>query len=623
MAPTDPRDDADSFEEFLADWLDARAEGRERDLSASLAGRPDWEERLQEFLADEAPLRAAVERSSDASRSRGLDSAFFSRPSRAGDSEFRRRAPTDGVPEEQPRRRRSPASRIASIEGLVGEQFGSYVLEEAIGRGGMGVVFRARQLEPKRTVALKLMRAGALAAPDELKRFEHEAHAVAALDHPGIVPVFEYGQIEGIRYFSMPWVQGESLEVVLKQGALEPREAARVALEIADAVAYAHDRGIIHRDLKPSNILVDRAGGRRSSSAASQESGVASTIGLGGDSSSVGPTPSAPVSDSSSRLDRTTLRIADFGLAKSIDGGDDLTHTGQVMGTPGYMAPEQAWGEHSKIGKPADVYAIGAILYRALTGRLPVEGANFLETILKTRDLEPTSTRKYVPAVPRTLDAICLKCLERDPGRRYADAAELAADLRAFQRDEPTKASRPNVIQRVRRWNRTFPFLASHVWGLLFLFVIVQLNWITMGSDLTYHLRISGMLVAWLLLAIGLQVFVAGKALQQPVAAIWLALDAAIMTIFLLVINHDPSQLLIGYPTLTLASALFEKVRSVAVMTGVTMLAHASLLILRPELCDPWSHAVLFQALLLIIGFLAASLVRRIQQYRRIFEERR
>lgn len=622
MAPIESPDDADSFEEFLADWLDARAEGRESDLAASLAGRPDWEERLQEFLADEAPLRAAVERSSDASRSRILDSAFFSRPSRAGDSEFRRRGSVDGVPEEEPRRKRSPASRIASIEGLVGEQFGSYILEEAIGRGGMGVVFRARQLEPKRTVALKLMRAGALAAPDELKRFEHEAHAVAALDHPGIVPVFEYGQIDGIRYFSMPWVQGESLEAVLKRGTLEPREAARVALEIADAVAYAHDRGIIHRDLKPSNILVDRAG-KRSPSSGSSESGVASTVGLSGDFSSAGSTPPAPASDSSNRLGHTTLRIADFGLAKSIDSGDDLTHTGQVMGTPGYMAPEQAWGEQSKVGKPADVYAIGAVLYRALTGRLPVEGANFLETILKTRDLEPTSTRKYVPAVPRALDAICLKCLERDPVRRYADAAELAADLRAFQREEPTKASRPNVIQRVRRWNRTYPFLASHVWGLLFLFVIVQLNWITMGSDLTYHLRISGMLVAWLLLAIGLQVFVAGKALQQPVAAIWLALDAAIMTIFLLVIQHDPSQLLIGYPTLTLASALFEKVRSVAAMTGVTMLAHASLLILRPELCDPWSHAVLFQALLLIIGFLAASLVRRIQQYRRIFEERR
>jgi serine/threonine-protein kinase len=621
LAPTEPRDDADSFEEFLADWLDARAEGRERELSAALATRPDWSERLQEFLADEAPLRAAVERSSDDSRSRGLNSAFFSRSPCSGDSAAPPLVTTDQAPGGSPRRRRSSASRIASIEGLVGEQFGGYVLEEAIGRGGMGVVFRARQLEPRRTVALKLMRAGALAAPDELKRFEHEAHAVAALDHPGIVPVFEYGQIEGIRYFSMPWVQGESLEVVLKQGVLEPREAARVALEVADAVAYAHDRGIIHRDLKPSNILVDRAGGRRSSASASSDSSVGSTVGLGGDSSASGSTPSA--ADASGRLARTTLRIADFGLAKSIDSGDDLTHTGQVMGTPGYMAPEQAWGEQSRIGKPTDVYAIGAILYRALTGKLPVEGTNFLETILKTRDLEPTTTRKYVAGVPRALDAICLKCLEREPSRRYADAGELAADLRAFQREEPIKASRPGVVQRIRRWNRTYPFLASHVWGLLFLFVIVQLNWLTMGSELTYHLRISGMLVAWLLLAIGLQVFVAGKALQQPVAAIWLALDAAIMTIFLLVTKHDPSQLLIGYPTLTLASALFEKVRSVAVMTGVTMLAHASLLVLRPELCDPWSHAVLFQALLLIIGFLAASLVRRIKQYRRIFEERR
>ena len=281
--------------------------------------------------------------------------------------------------------------------------FGDYEIVRELARGGMGVVFQARQVSLNRTVALKMILAGELASETEVRRFHAEAEAAANLDHPGIVPVHEVGQYEGHHYFSMGFIEGESLSQRLADGPLRPQESATVLVHVAEAIDYAHRRGVIHRDIKPANILIDKSG---------------------------------------------QPRITDFGLAKKVQGESGLTASGQIMGTPSYMAPEQARGDHGKVGLSADVYAVGATLYCMLTGRPPFQAATAIETVLMVISEEPVPPRRLNPSVPRDLETIALKCLRKDPSRRYPTAGALAEDLRRYLRGEPILARPVGAAER-------------------------------------------------------------------------------------------------------------------------------------------------------------------------------
>jgi serine/threonine protein kinase len=285
--------------------------------------------------------------------------------------------------------------------------FGDYELLEEIARGGMGVVYKARQRSLNRIVAVKMILAGQLASPQEIQRFVTEAEAAAQLDHSNIVPIYEVGQRDGQHFFSMAFVEGSSLAERIDDGPLPPHEAAVLMKTVADAVHYAHEQGIIHRDLKPANLLLDKTG---------------------------------------------QPRITDFGLAKRLDVASGLTATGEVMGTPSYMPPEQAGGRISEIGAYSDVYSLGAILYHLLTGRPPFEGANVVDTIRQVSEEDPVPPRQLNAAVERDLESICMKCLQKKPSRRYQSAAELEEDLGRYLERETVQA-RP-ISRRERAWRK-------------------------------------------------------------------------------------------------------------------------------------------------------------------------
>ncbi len=302
-----------------------------------------------------------------------------------------------------------------------GGSLGDYELIEEIARGGMGVVFKARQRSLNRLVALKMVLGGPLASAAAQQRFLAEAQTVASLQHPNIVAIHEVGQHEGQAFFSMDYVPGRSLSEVLRDGPLPPRRAAAYARTIAEAVQYAHQRGVLHRDLKPSNVLIDQA---------------------------------------------DQPRVTDFGLAKRLDDSQlstlnvQPTLSGQVLGSPNFMSPEQAQGRHREVGPRSDVYSIGALLYHLLTGRPPFQAATLTEVLRQVVAVEPAAPRVLNPALPRDLETICLKCLEKEIPRRYQTAQALGDELGRFLRGEPILARPIGRATKVVKWCRRNPRLA-------------------------------------------------------------------------------------------------------------------------------------------------------------------
>jgi serine/threonine-protein kinase len=302
--------------------------------------------------------------------------------------------------------------------------FGDYELLAELGKGGMGVVYQARQVSLDRVVALKAILPGCLTGAEDLQRFRTEAEATARLRHPHIVNIHEVGEVGGQHYYSMDYIAGPGLAQRLAGGPLPGPEAARCVLAVARAIHYAHRQGILHRDLKPSNILLDADG---------------------------------------------EPHVTDFGLAKKI-GDSGQTRTGAVLGTPSYMAPEQAAGRNKEIGPAADIYGLGAVLYECLTGRPPFKSETPLETVRQVLDRDPAPPRLLNAKVDRDLEVICLKCLEKDPRRRYASAEELAADLERFLQGEPISIRSFNVLDRLARsLERSHYDVQFHAYGTLML----------------------------------------------------------------------------------------------------------------------------------------------------------
>ncbi|TWU02539.1 protein kinase domain-containing protein [Stieleria varia] len=320
--------------------------------------------------------------------------------------------------------------------------FGDYELLSEIARGGMGVVYKARQVNLDRIVAIKMILTGQLASDCDVRRFYHEAEASANLQHPGIVPIYEVGEHNGQHFFSMAFVDGPSLAQVLIDGPLTPREAAGIVRQVAETIGYAHSRGVIHRDLKPANILMSRPDSRSSGSSKS-------TVLLG------------PTSECPQRAGWYEPLVTDFGLAKHTADTSELTGTGQILGTPSYMPPEQASAKLKEIGPAADVYSLGAVLYSALVGRPPFQSANVVDTLLQVLEQDAVPPRQLNPQVPLDLETICLKCLQKEPKKRYESADALADELGRFVRGEPILARPVGRLERTYRWCARNPGVAS------------------------------------------------------------------------------------------------------------------------------------------------------------------
>ena len=321
------------------------------------------------------------------------------------------------------------SSTISQLPQLLG----NYELEKKIARGGMGVVYKARHLQRNHTVALKMLLVGRLASADEIKRFCTESEAAAKLDHPGIVRIQEVSEEDGVHFYTMDFIDGESLADRLQRGPLPCKEAATIIYKAACAVAYAHEHRILHRDLKPANILINQANE---------------------------PT------------------ITDFGLAKSLDTDRQLTATGEILGTLQFMAPEQAAAKHDTIAEPTDIYALGAILFTCLTGQPVFTASSHIDLLLQVLKSEPESPRRIAPDVPSKLEAICLRCLEKDPAQRYTSAGELVDDLEHFLSDEPIDTTSVHLRNRARRWVRHNSLLVAHVGALLIVELFRQTKYI-------------------------------------------------------------------------------------------------------------------------------------------------
>ncbi len=454
---------------------------------------------------------------------------------------------------------------------------GNYELVEELGRGSMGVVFKARQKTPDRFVALKTIRAGRLASEADVKRFVNESQAAAKLDHDGIVPVYEVGCENGAHYYSMQFIEGTNFESLIKDGSKTREELVELFTDVCDAVGHCHENGIIHRDLKPSNILIDARG---------------------------------------------RPKVADFGLARNLQDQSSLTATGDVMGTPGYMPPEQALGDPSAARPTADVYSLGAILYHILTGRPPIlaRDVNLAGAIQLVRDHEVVAPKFFDRKIARNLDTICSKCLEKDPSKRYRNAVELAADLRAHLDGEPIQARGLNGYRRIVRWARQQPGLAA-AWaaiGLIFGWHVLNYYFIEASSPTRYlHLAACTIAMVWAFGAWCFQralMFFGGRSL---ILFAWATMDVLLLAALMAIPEMDGAKsylTFLFFPIVAVASLRMriDLVVFVTVISVVTYWFHVIRNNVSEQLTDiPPSGAIMFSLSLVTLGMVQYFSLRR------------
>ena len=387
----------------------------------------------------------------------------------------------------------------------------------------MGVVYRARHRQLGRIVALKLIRSGELASDAEIQRFRSEAEAAATLNHPGIVPIYEVGMLGGLVFYTMAYIDGQSLSDLVLEGPMAPMEAARIVHKLCSAVDFAHRAGVYHRDIKPANVLIDASG--------------------------------QPI-------------LIDFGLAKFAHRDSALTTTGQILGTPAYIAPEHASGRASQTTEASDVYSLGAILYCLCAGQPPFSGPTPFDVLIQVLDRDPKPS-KLNRRVTTELDHICLKTLEKDPAHRYATASELASELQKVLQGQPIDCPQPSLLGRIESWWRREPLLVVHACGIGGTTAIVAIShWWRGEPSPQFQARIL-LLCIWLATSFIIQYWVVRARWRDLACLTWVTIDVTIYTTLVTFAASPRSMLLIGYPMLIVASSLFYRKRFVMFTTAV------------------------------------------------------
>jgi serine/threonine-protein kinase len=570
MAVPEPNDAPDEGKLFpvLDAYLEELHSGRRPDRSRWLAEHPE--------LAEVLDCLDGLDRLAPPSQA----------PDGAGPPPFEN-APTDRLEPADPGltldfrgEPAGPGPGPSPLPGPRGADFGKYELLAEIGRGGMGVVYKARQKDLDRVVAVKMILSSHLASAEHVDRFHAEARAAASLHHPHVVGIFEAGEIHGQHYFAMQYVAGPSLAQLTQKGPLKAEEAARLVAAVARAVHHLHAQGIVHRDLKPSNILLDEHG---------------------------------------------QPYVTDFGLVKML-GESHQTGTGVILGTPSYMSPEQAAGQADRVGPLSDVYSLGAILYELLTGRTPFRGATPLDVLVQVLESEAPPPRRLNPAVPHGLEMICLRCLENTPPERYPSAAALAEDLERFLGGEEVEARPPGPWQRLQRWARREPALASRLGALAVCCAIVEVKYHTFPSlEPFLHLEILTVLGLWALASVMFQRLLGRDWAPEVIPLAWSGTDVVLLTAVLVLDDALTSPLIVGYPLLVAASGLWFRVPLVWFTTAIAVAGYAVLVLdawrSRPAMANPHHH-VIFMVALAVLGFVVAYQVKRVRVLSRYYEHR-
>ncbi len=529
-----------SFEAVLAAWLECQERGETVDAQQWIQRYPEHADQLREFLELDAQL-----------------------------SEM-------GLTGKKEQDQEAVATSVSSLVNRPPAVLGDYEILEEISRGGMGVVFKARHRTLGRLVALKVIRSGELASDEEMERFLSEAEAAAALTHPAIVPIYDMGRVEGLVYYTMAFIEGRSLADILREGPMEPLEAARVVHKLCQAISYAHREGVFHRDLKPANILINADG--------------------------------HPV-------------IIDFGLAKMIHHDKELTTTWQILGTPAYIPPEAATGSGAASGVAVDVYGLGAILYTLCTGQPPFTGPTPFDVLLQVLDVAPPPPSRLNRKVGRSLDFICLKALEKPPEDRYQSADELAADLECALTGQPINRPQVTWVQWLHNWWQRDPILVAHVMAIGISGLIVAMGYPRgMQQANVFPLRM-GVLIGWMIISFLLQIWVYRARWRDVAIVSWLVIDVLILTGMMWLAQPPRSLLLIGYPMMMVASSLFYRRRFVTVTAALCI---ASFLFLSWQFSEEEFVRRDFNAIfitgLLIIWLCLITMIHRMRGLSRFYE---